>query len=172
MRPDKFTQKMQEALQASQNVASELHQQEIANEHFLLALLDQSDGVTRPLVKKIGVNIAGLRTALNQELERRPKIQGGTYDQRVGNELRATIAAAEKERAQLKDEFLRAEHYLLALADGKGAAAKLLKDAGVTRDKLMQALQQVRGSQRVTDQNPEGKYQTLEKYGRDLTEMD
>src|SRR3954464_8469394 len=171
MRPDKFTQKMQEALQASQELASQFNQQEISNEHFLLALLDQGEGVTRPLLEKIGVNVAGLRTALTQELERRPKIQGGTYDQRVGNELRATIDAAEKQMAKLKDEFLSAEHYLLALTDGKSLSAKLLKDAGVTGDKLMQALQQVRGSQRVTDQNPEGKYQTLEKYGRDLTEM-
>jgi ATP-dependent Clp protease ATP-binding subunit ClpB len=171
MRPEKFTQKMQEALQAAQEVASQMHQQEISNEHFLVALLDQSEGIARPLLEKMGVNVGELRSALNHELERRPKIQGGTYDQRIGNELRATIDAAEKEMAKLKDEFLSAEHYLLALADGKGAAAKMLKDAGVTRDKLMQALQQVRGSQRVTDQNPEGKYQTLEKYGRDLTEM-
>jgi ATP-dependent Clp protease ATP-binding subunit ClpB len=171
MRPEKFTQKMQEALQAAQNVASEFNQQEITNEHFLLALLDQTDGVARPLLEKVGVPVPQLRDALNKELERRPKIQGGSYDQRIGNELRATIDAAEKEMAKLKDEFLSAEHYLLALADSKGASAKLLKEAGVTRDKLMQALQQVRGSQRVTDQNPEGKYQTLEKYGRDLTEL-
>ncbi|HWM24450.1 MAG TPA: ATP-dependent chaperone ClpB [Chthoniobacterales bacterium] len=171
MRPDKFTQKMQEALQAAQDVASEFNQQEITNEHFLLSLLDQMDGVARPLLEKMGVAVADLRGRLTEELERRPKIQGGSYDQRMGNELRATIDAAEKEMAKLKDEFLSAEHYLLALADSKGAAAKLLKEAGVTRDKLMQALQQVRGSQRVTDQNPEGKYQTLEKYGRDLTEL-
>jgi ATP-dependent Clp protease ATP-binding subunit ClpB len=171
MRPDKFTQKMQEALQAAQELASQFNQQEITNEHFLLALLDQTDGVTRPLLEKMGVAIPDLRERLTQELERRPKIQGGDVDQRIGNELRATIDAAEKEMAKLKDEFLSAEHYLLALADGKGAAAKLLKEVGATRDKLMQALQQVRGSQRVTDQNPEGKYQTLEKYGRDLTEM-
>src|SRR6478609_8101170 len=171
MRPDKFTQKMQEALQASQEVASQFNQQEISNEHFLLALLDQTEGVTRPLLEKMGVAVPELRARLTQELERRPKIQGGNVDQRIGNELRSTIDAAEKEMARLKDEFLSAEHYLLALTDGKSAAAKLLKDAGVTRDRLMQALQQVRGSQRVTDQNPEGKYQTLEKYGRDLTEM-
>jgi ATP-dependent Clp protease ATP-binding subunit ClpB len=171
MRPDKFTQKMQEALQAAQEVASQFSQQEITNEHFLLALLDQTDGVTRPLLEKMGVTVADLQGRLTQELERRPKIQGGNVDQRIGNELRATIDAAEKEMAKLKDEFLSAEHYLLALADGKGAAAKLLKEIGITRDKLMQALQQVRGSQRVTDQNPEGKYQTLEKYGRDLTEL-
>src|SRR2546421_1005081 len=153
MRPDKFTQKMQEALQAAQEVASQFSQQEISNEHFLLALLDQTDGVTKPLLEKMGVAIADLRARLTQELERRPKVQGGNIDQRIGNELRATIDAAEKEMARMKDEFLSAEHYLLALSDGKSAATKLLKDAGVTRDKLMQALQQVRGSQRVTDQN-------------------
>ena len=171
MRPDKFTQKMQEALQASQTVASDLGHQEITNEHFLVALLDQSEGVTRPLLEKMGVAAGDLHQRLMKDLERRPKVQGGNLNQGIGNDLRTTIDAAEKEMARMKDEFLSAEHYLLALSDGKGAAAKLLKDAGVTRDKLMQALQQVRGSQRVTDQNPEGKYQTLEKYGRDLTEM-
>ncbi|HMG04629.1 MAG TPA: ATP-dependent chaperone ClpB [Chthoniobacterales bacterium] len=171
MRPDKFTQKMQEALQAAQDVASQFNQQEVTNEHFLVALLDQTDGVARPLLEKMGVTVPQLGDQLHQELDRRPKIQGGNLDIRIGNELRATIDAAEKEMAKLKDEFLSAEHYLLALADSKGVAAKLLKEAGVTRDKLMLALQQVRGSQRVTDQNPEGKYQTLEKYGRDLTEM-
>src|SRR5256885_16238221 len=171
MRPDKFTQKMQEALQASQTVAQEFNQQEITNEHFLIALLDQSEGVTRPLLEKMGVTIGDLRQRLADELERKPKVQGDNLNPGIGNELRSTIDAAEKEMAKLKDEFLSAEHYLLALADGKSAATKLLKDTGVTRDKLMQALQQVRGSQRVTDQNPEGKYQTLEKYGRDLTEM-
>src|SRR5580765_7510867 len=130
MRPDKFTQKMQEALQASQEVASQFSQQEISNEHFLLALLDQTDGVARPLLEKMGVAIPDLRTQLTQELERRPKIQGGNVDQRIGNELRATVDAAEKEMARMKDEFLSAEHYLLALSDGKSAAAKLLKDVG------------------------------------------
>src|SRR5437764_854663 len=171
MRVEKFTQKMQEALQASQEIASGLSQQEVTNEHFLLALLDQAEGVTRPLLEKIGVSPDDLRNRLRADLDRRPKISGGTYDQRLGNELRATLDAAEKEMAKLKDEFVSAEHYLLALAGRSDAAAKALKDANVTHDKLMQALQQVRGSQRVTDQNPEGKYQTLEKYGRDLTEM-
>ena len=147
---------MQEALQASQTVASEFGHQEITNEHFLVALLDQTDGVTRPLLEKMGVNVADLRSRLTQELERKPKVQGANLNQGIGNELRSTIDAAEKEMARMKDEFLSAEHNLLVLADSKGAAAKLLKGAGVTRDKLMQALQQVRGSQRVTDQNPEG----------------
>jgi len=169
MRIDKFTQKMQEALQASQDVASELHHQEVTNDHFLSALIDQSEGVTRPLLEKMGVSVDQLRTDLAGELARRPKVEGVNVDLRLGNELRATLDAAEKEMAKLKDEFTSAEHYLLALSASNVAAAKLLKHAGITRDKLMQALQQVRGSQRVTDQNPEGKYQTLEKYGRDLT---
>ena len=171
MRPDKFTQKMQEALQAAQDVAGQYNHQEIGNEHFLLALLDQTEGVTRPLLEKLGVAPAALRERLDRELSRRPKIHGDSSDVRVGNELRKTIDAAEKEMAKLKDEFLSAEHYLLALVSSDVVAGKAVQELGATRDKLMQALQQVRGSQRVTDQNPEGKYQTLEKYGRDLTEL-
>src|SRR6202048_139874 len=171
MRIDKFTQKMQEALQAAQDVASQFNHQEISNEHFLFALLDQSDGITQPLLEKIGVQTNQLRERLAAELERRPKVTGAAVDLRLSNELRSVLDGAEKEMSKLKDEYTSAEHYLLALAGANVPASKVLKDLGVTRDKLMQALQQVRGSQRVTDQNPEGKYQTLEKYGRDLTEM-
>src|SRR6202166_930921 len=162
---------MQEALQAAQDIASQFNHQEIANEHFLSALLDQTDGIAQPLLEKIGVPVDRLRERLASELDRRPKVHGVSVDLRVSNELRSVLDGAEKEMAKLKDEFTSAEHYLLALAGANFSAAKLLKDLGVTRDKLMQALQQVRGSQRVTDQNPEGKYQTLEKYGRDLTEL-
>src|SRR5881275_2997131 len=171
MRIDKFTQKMQEALQAAQDVASQFNHQEITNEHFLSALLDQSDGITQPLLEKIGVPVNRLRERLTAELERRPRVTGASVDLRLANELRSVLDGAEREMSKLKDEYTSAEHYLLALAGANVAAAKVLKDLGVTRDKLMQALQQVRGSQRVTDQNPEGKYQTLEKYGRDLTEQ-
>jgi ATP-dependent Clp protease ATP-binding subunit ClpB len=171
MRVDKFTQKMQEALQAAQDLASQSNHQEIANEHFLSVLLDQADGITRPLLEKIGVPVTRLREGLASELERRPKIHGAPVDLRLSNELRSVLDGAEKEMSKLKDEYTSAEHYLLALTGANVPAAKLLKDLGVTRDKLMQALQQVRGSQRVTDQNPEGKYQALEKYGRDLTEL-
>jgi ATP-dependent Clp protease ATP-binding subunit ClpB len=171
MRIDKFTQKMQEALQAAQDIASQSNHQEIANEHFLSALLEQTEGITRPLLEKIGVNANQLRDGLRLELERRPKVHGAAVDLRLANELRSVLDGAEKEMSKLKDEFTSAEHYLLALTGANVPAAKLLKELGVTRDKLMQALQQVRGSQRVTDQNPEGKYQTLEKYGRDLTAL-
>jgi len=174
MRIDKFTHKMQEALQAAQDIASQFNQQEIANEHFLSALLDQSDGITQPLLEKIGVPANRLRERLASDLERRPKVTGASVDLRLSNELRSVLDGAEKEMSKLKDEYTSAEHYLLALSAAPLSgvpAGKILKDLGVTRDKLMQALQQVRGSQRVTDQNPEGKYQTLEKYGRDLTEL-
>ncbi len=171
MRVDRFTQKMQEALQAAQDLAGKMQQQEVANDHFLLALLEQSEGITRPLLEKVGVDIRSLRERLQSDLDRRPKITGSTFDQRLGNELRATLDAAEREMATLKDEYLSAEHYLLALTGSNSVAAKSLQELGGTREKVLQALQQVRGSQRVTDQNPEGKYQTLEKYGRDLTQL-
>src|SRR5881409_144134 len=174
MRIDKYTQKMQEALQGAQDLASQANHPEITNEHFLSALLDQSEGIGRPLLEKIGANVDQLRERLRSELERRPTIHGAAADLRLSNELRSVLDNAEKEMSKLKDEFTSAEHYLLALSTVPQSgipAAKILKDLGVTRDKLMQALQQVRGSQRVTDQNPEGKYQTLEKYGRDLTEL-
>jgi ATP-dependent Clp protease ATP-binding subunit ClpB len=171
MRIDKFTQKMQEALQSAQDLASQSNHQEVANEHFLSALFDQTDGITRPLLEKVGVNANQLRDGLRSELERRPKVHGAGVDLRLANEFRSVLDGAEKEMSKLKDEFTSAEHYLLALTSANVPAAKLLKDLDVTRDKLMQALQQVRGSQRVTDQNPEGKYQTLEKYGRDLTQL-
>jgi ATP-dependent Clp protease ATP-binding subunit ClpB len=173
VRIDKFTQKMQEALQAAQDLASQSNHQEITNEHFLLSLLDQSDGITQPLLEKIGVQPNQLREQLLTELNRKPRVTGAV-DLRLSNELRMVLDAAEKEMAKLKDEYTSAEHYLLALSSAppSGApAAKILKDLGVTYAKLMQALQQVRGSQRVTDPNPEGKYQTLEKYGRDLTAL-
>src|SRR6266576_3388315 len=171
MRIDKHTQKMQEALQAAQDLASQANHPEIINEHFLSALLDQGEGITRPLLEKLGANVDQLRDRLRSELECRPKIHGAAADVRLSNELRNVLDSAEKEMSKLKDEFTSAEHYLLALAGSNVPAAKLLKEVDVTRDKIMQGLQQVRGSQRVTDQNPEGKYQALEKYGRDLTEL-
>src|SRR5215467_12772726 len=171
MRIDRYTQKMQEALQAAQDLASQLNNSEITNEHFLSTLVGQSDGIARPLLEKIGANVDQLQERLRADLEHRPKIHGSAADLRISNELRTVLDRAEKEMSKLKDEFTSAEHYLLALSGANVPAAKLLKDLGVSGDKLMQGLQQVRGSQRVTDQNPEGRFQTLEKYGRDLTEL-
>src|ERR1700730_2950227 len=119
----------------------------------------------------MGVAAANVRASLMADLERRPQVHGSSVEVMISHELRNVLDAAEQEMSKLKDEYISAEHYLLALAGSNVPAAKLLKQFGVTRDNLMQALQQVRGSQRVSDQNPEGKYQTLEKYGRDLTEQ-
>ena len=170
MKPDKFTAKMQEAFNGAIDIASGLGQQEIGNEHFLLSLLAQSEGLTRPVLEKMGVVVPPFIAKLESAAAALPKVHGGAQPF-VGNELRKTIDSAESEMAKLKDEFLSAEHYLLALSQEKSAAAKLLQANGVTHQGLMKALVEIRGSQRVTDQNPEGKYQTLEKYGRDITEL-
>ena len=170
MRIDRFTQKMQEAIQAAQDRAAKAGHSEITNEHFLLSLLEQTDGVARPLLDKMGVPPKSLEDYLHLDLSRRAATQGGSQPS-LGRDLSLTLDAAEKEMGKLKDEYLSGEHYLLALADASSPLGQMLRKSGVTRDKLMQALQQVRGSHRVTDQNPEGKYQTLEKYGRDLTAM-
>ncbi len=170
MRIDRFTQKMQEALQAAQDSASKSNHAEISNEHLLLALLEQSDGITRPLLEKLGVIPKNIEDALRLELERRARAQGASAPG-LGREITTVLNSAESEMERMKDEYLSAEHYLLALTGDAVPAGRFLKNAGITRDKLMQALQQVRGSQRVTDQHPEGKYQTLEKYGRDLTAL-
>ena len=171
MQPDKFTTLTQQAFQAAQNDANERGHSELTNEHLLRAFLDQTDGVTRPLLEKVGASTPKLGERLDAELVRRPKIVSGSGQLSLSKGLRQTLDAADREMTGLKDEFLSAEHYLLALLGSNDFAARLLKDSQITRDRLMQALQQVRGNQRVTDQNPEGKYQTLEKYGRDLTEQ-
>jgi ATP-dependent Clp protease ATP-binding subunit ClpB len=170
MRPDKFTAKMQEALNAALDLASKSNNPEITNEHFLQALVSQTDGLTRPLLEKLGVSVPALAARLAEALGGLSKAHGGAQPQ-LSHELRKTLDAAEGEMAKLKDEFLSAEHFLVALIGGNSSAAKMLKDSGVTRDRLMKALVEIRGNQRVTDQDPEGKYQTLEKYGRDLTEL-
>ena len=141
MRIDKYTQKMQEALQAAQDIASQGNHPEVTNEHFLSALLDQGEGITRPLLEKIGANVdQTARTGCVRSWSGRPRIHGAAADLRLANELRNVLDSAEKEMSKLKDEFTSAEHYLLALAAEKNAAAKALKDFGVTRDKLMQGV--------------------------------
>jgi ATP-dependent Clp protease ATP-binding subunit ClpB len=171
MRVDRFTQRMQEALQSAQSMAADRNHSEFDNEHFLSVLLDQPEGIAAPLLEKVGVNLGLLRGKLTASLANRAQVHGLTAQTNPSAELLAILRQAEKEMNALKDDYVSAEHYLLALADSGVSAGKLLKEVGVTRAKLMQALQQVRGSQRVTDQNPEDKYQTLQKYGRDLTEL-
>jgi ATP-dependent Clp protease ATP-binding subunit ClpB len=171
MRIDRFTAKMQEGLQESQTLASEMQHQELSPEHLFLALLRQPDGLARPLLEKLNVQPGVVEQQIDDELRRRPKVSGGNTGQTLGVDLRNALDQAEKEMSKLKDEYVSVEHFLLALVDSPTTGiGKILRAQGITRDRMMQALQAVRGAQRVTDQNPEGKYQTLEKYGRDLTE--
>jgi ATP-dependent Clp protease ATP-binding subunit ClpB len=171
MRIDRFTAKMQEGLQESQTLASEMQHQELTPEHFFLALLRQPDGLARPLLEKLNVPANTVEQQIEEELRRRPKVSGANTGQTLGTDLRNVLDQAEKEMSKLKDEYVSVEHFLLALVDSPSIpAGKILRGLGVNRDRMMQALQAVRGAQKVTDQNPEGKYQTLEKYGRDLTE--
>ncbi len=171
MRADRFTQKMQEAVQSAQSLAAEGNHSEFDNEHLLSAVIDQAEGVGKPLLERVGVDVKTLREKLGAALSKRAQVHGLTSQTNIAAEAMAVLRQAEKQMAALKDEYVSVEHYLLALADSGVAAGKMLKEAGATHAKLLAALQQVRGSQRVTDQNPEDKYQTLQKYGRDLTDL-
>ncbi|MFY8269665.1 MAG: Clp protease N-terminal domain-containing protein, partial [Terrimicrobiaceae bacterium] len=158
MRPEKFTIKLREALNSALEMASKNDNPEIACEHFLLALLGQSEGLARPLLERLGVSIPALEARLKDVIANLAHVRGGSQPQ-MGNELRKVLDGAEGEMAMLKDEYVSVEHFLLALLTSSCGAAKMLKESGVTRDKLMQALAAVRGNQRVTDEDPEGKYQ-------------
>ncbi|MBV9674389.1 MAG: ATP-dependent chaperone ClpB [Verrucomicrobia bacterium] len=171
MRIDRFTAKLQEGLQESQALAAEYNQQEITPEQLLLVLLRKNDGLARPLLEKLQVRTQDVASELERELAKRPKVSGSTAEPFIGTSLRDVLNEAENEMQKLKDEYVSVEHFMLALFDSTTPSERILREHGVTKDKMMQALVSIRGSQRVTDQNPEGKYQTLEKYGRDLTEL-
>ncbi|TSA15965.1 ATP-dependent chaperone ClpB [bacterium] len=175
---NKFTLKSQEAVQNAQEIASSYSNQAIEPEHLLAALIQDSEGVVVPLLQKIGANLNYVKIKINEAIEKLPKVQGaGLGSQHLSPALGQVIEAAQKEAAQLKDEYLSTEHILLAfLDDGIGdrrgsSASKLLHDQGVTKDAIYKVLREVRGTQRVTDQNPEDKYQALERFGRDLNEL-
>jgi ATP-dependent Clp protease ATP-binding subunit ClpB len=171
MRLDKFTVKAQEALQAAQSHADRLSHQALEPEHLLAALLQQKEGVVAPLLGKLGVRPEALEAALEAELARVPRVQGGSGPY-LGERLRRALERAQREAERLKDEYVSTEHLLIALAqEREGAAGKALAAAGVTPDALYRALVEVRGSQRVTDPNPEDKYQALSRYSRDLTDL-
>ena len=171
MRPDRFTEKLQQALQSAQDNASKRRHTELDNDHVLLALVQQPDGVARPLLEQIGLSMENVVRKLEEELQRRATVQGAGVTPQLGRDVVAVLESAEQHMAKMRDEYLSAEHYLLALVEAKGSAARILTTLGATPAGLLSALQQVRGSQRVVDQNPEGKYQALEKYGRDLTAL-
>src|SRR6059036_978672 len=170
MRLDKLTVKAQEALQAAQALASEHGHQSIEPEHLLHALVAQKDGVVAPILGKLGVRADTLASQVDAALEKIPQVRGGS-GQYMGERLRAALERAQKQAESMKDEYVSTEHLLVAIAqDRDGAAARALAAAGVSSDAIYKALVDVRGTQRVTDQNPEDKYQALQRYSRDLTE--
>jgi ATP-dependent Clp protease ATP-binding subunit ClpB len=171
---NRFTEKMQEALSAAQSKATRLGHQQLDVEHLLAALLEQEGGLAGAILAKTGVTTSLLSQRLEEELGRMPKVtgaSGGPPDQvYVTGRLNRLLAQAEDEAKRLKDEYVSVEHVLLAMTDDKGAAGHLLAQMGVTRERLIQTLREVRGNQRVTSPTPETTYQSLERYGRDLTE--
>ncbi|MDM7998587.1 MAG: ATP-dependent chaperone ClpB [Dehalococcoidia bacterium] len=172
MNLNKFTEKAQEAILAAQQIAENSNHSQLDVEHLLLALLEQAEGVVPQILLKLGFDPQQARQQLKNELDRQPKAYG-PVQLVMSTRLRRVLDNAQKEAERLKDDYTSTEHLLVAIVDDheKGPATKLLAAHGITKDSIYRVLTTIRGSQRVTDQNPEGKYQALEKYGRDLTEI-
>jgi ATP-dependent Clp protease ATP-binding subunit ClpB len=174
MRLDKLTTKTREALVAAQELAARRGHSEITPEHLVSALLAQEGGLAGPLLRKVGVDPQGVAKEIDRALDAQPSASGGALDVGLSRRGKELIERAEKAAASFKDEYTSTEHLLIAAtkeAGGDGAAAQALKNAGVTQAALLEALTEFRGSQRVTDPDPEGKYQALERYTRDLTDI-
>ncbi|MBI9077251.1 MAG: ATP-dependent chaperone ClpB [Desulfatibacillum sp.] len=173
MRFDKFTIKSQELLGEAQNLAASKGHQQIEPEHLVTAMLLEDKGMARSMFRKMGVSPSGVTNEFNAIIERLPKISGtGLGESYLSNRSKQVLQAAMAEASKMKDEYVSLEHILLAVCDEKNSdAARTLAAHGISRDSLLKVLQNIRGSQRVTDQNPEEKYQALEKYSRDLTEL-
>jgi ATP-dependent Clp protease ATP-binding subunit ClpB len=171
IRYDKFTLKSQEALQAAQAHAQAKSNPQVTPEHLLWALSEQKDGVVLPILQKLGVNLQILARDLAGAVERLPRLQGEA-ELHLSGALSKVLEIAFKEADQFKDEYVSTEHLLIALAGAKGEeAGRLLQSLGVTKDAILKVLVSIRGSQKITDQNPEEKYQALQRYSRDLTEL-
>ena len=173
MQSDRFTIKSQEALQAAQRLADERRNPQTTPEHLLAVLLEQEGGVVAPVLRKLGAEPAAVRQALGARLDALPKLttSGGREEPAGGStELVQILRTAETEMRELNDEYVSTEHLLLALAAHPGGAGDAMRQNGASRDELLKALGEVRGSHRVTDENPEDKFRALEKYGRDLTD--
>src|SRR5689334_21541149 len=171
---NRFTEKAQQALSAAQSKAVRYSHQQVDVEHLLAALREQERGLATSILNRAEVNVEGLRRRVEQELERMPKVTGpsGALGQiYVAGRLNRLLTQAEDEARRLKDDHISVEHLLLAITDDTGTTGRILKEFDVTRERLMRTLQEVRGSQRVTSQNPEATYEALERYGRDLTKM-
>jgi ATP-dependent Clp protease ATP-binding subunit ClpB len=169
--PNKLTMKSQAALEGARQQALARNNQAIEPEHLLFALLSDPEGVVYPLLHHLGVAPKPLRDHVDAALDRLPKVYAQGGDVRMGPALAAALEGAFREAEALTDEYVSTEHLLLALLEGNTGAARILRENGVERDAVLKALAEVRGRQRVTDPNPEEKYQVLERYGRDLTDL-
>ena len=171
MRLDRFTIKAQEALQTAQGLASDTQSPELGVEHLMLALIRQADGIVTPIFQKLGVDTPGITVAVEAAVQKAPKVQGASAEMRISPALQSVLDTAFKEATALKDEYVSTEHLLIASAEAKqDEIGKILREAGVTKDKILKALVDIRGNQRITDQNPEDKYQALTRFGRELTQ--
>ncbi len=170
MQPDRFTIKSQEALQAAQRLADERRNPQTTPEHLLAVLLEQQEGVVPAVLRKLGVEPGGVRQQLGAALDALPKLSTSGEPAGGSSELVQVIRAAEGEMRELGDEYVSTEHLMLAIAVHPGAAGDALRAAGASRDALLKALSELPGRQRVTDENPEDKFQALQRFGRDLTE--
>ncbi len=171
---NRFTEKSQEAIREAQSLATRYSHQQIDTEHLLLALLEQERGLATSILNKADIPAETLKRRLEEELARLPKVSGpsGGPDQvYVTSRLNRLLTQAEDEARKLKDEYVSVEHLLLAMTGDQGASGRLLREFGLSGERLMQALREVRGNQRVTSQNPETTYEALERYGRDLTQL-
>ena len=173
MKFDKFTIKVQEALMGARSLAQERDHQRIEPVHLLIALIDQQDGITTPLLQKLGINIRNLLSDLYNEMSRIPKITGsGATDLVLSRESSTLFDAAWKEADMLRDQYLSTEHLLIAMSSKDSLSIfPILNKNGITKDRILQALKTIRGHQTITDQDPEGKYQVIEKYSRNLTDL-
>ena len=168
---EKLTIKAQEAVQEAQKRAESLGQQSIENEHLLLALISQKEGIIRPILEKLGAKADIIAHDLERELKKVPRVEGGMAQTYISPRLKQTMDTAFTEAERLKDEFVSTEHLLIGIADAKDSpAAAILRTYGVTKDSIYTVMKDLRGTQRVTDQAPEEKYQALQRYCRDLTE--
>lgn len=168
---DRFTIKMKEALQGAENLASRYNNAQVSNEHMLLSMLQQKDGIAEPLFSKVGVNFQSLLTDAKALVDKLPKAYGDSVNLTVSPSLVRTLNESQGVCERFKDEYVSTEHVILAMLGAQDSVSRLLTSYGITEPSIMEALQSIRGSQRVTDEDAESRYRSLEKYCKDLTAL-
>src|SRR4030065_1273285 len=173
MQINKLTYKAQEAVTEAQKTAEGYNHQQVDTAHLLLSLIKQKDGIVPQILKRLGADITNIEKELHRELDRIPRISGpGSIGQiYITQKLNDVFSAAEKEAELLHDEYVSTEHILIALTEIDSPLSRIFKYAGISKDKILKVLVEIRGAQTVTDQNPEDKYQALKRFSRDLTEL-